>query len=150
MYKTQHYGIWTITVVIHVAFLYRGVHVYSCGTRNSRTGKQNCFKLLFTHPYPSLVSLIFTFYDMLTFIHYIEVYFTTALLNCVRFNEDFGKSRLCSKQFTVILDGFKKVVRYTEDFVIQMFVKSRFHCSTTVAICQPQNKLLNILDGTRF
>ena len=79
---------------------------------------KNCFKLLFTYPYPSLVSLVFTFYDMLTFIHYIEVYFTTALLNCVRFNEDFGKSRLCSKQFTVILDGFKNVVRYTEDFVI--------------------------------
>ncbi len=60
---------------------------------------------------------------MLTFIRYIEVYFTFELLDCVRYNEDFVKSRFviskfCSIHFTVILAGLKKIVRYTEDFVI--------------------------------
>ena len=61
-----------------------------------------------------------------------EVYFTIALLDRVRRNEDFVKSRFinfrfCSIHFTVILAGLKKTVCYTEDFVIQRFVKSRFH-----------------------
>ena len=61
-----------------------------------------------------------------------EVYFTIALLDRVRRNEDFVKSRFinfrfCSIHFTVILAGLKKIVCYTEDFVIQRFVKSRFH-----------------------
>ena len=61
---------------------------------------------------------------MLTFIRYIEVYFTFGLLDCVRYNEDFVKSRFVilsrfySIHFTVILAGLKKLVRYTEDFVI--------------------------------
>ena len=60
---------------------------------------------------------------MLTFIHYIEVNFTFALVDCVRYNEDFVKSkfvkqRFCSIQLIVILSGLKKIVRYTEDFVI--------------------------------
>ena len=60
---------------------------------------------------------------MLTFIRYIEVYFTFGLLDCVRYNEDFVKSRFVilrfySIHFTVILAGLKKHVRYTEDFVI--------------------------------
>ena len=36
---------------------------------------------------------------MLTFIRYIEVYFTIALLDCVRFNVDFVKSKFCSIHF---------------------------------------------------
>ena len=32
------------------------------------------------------------FYHMLIFIRYIEVYFTFALVDCVRYNEDFVKS----------------------------------------------------------
>ena len=60
---------------------------------------------------------------MLTFIPYIEVNFTFALVDCVRYSEDFEKSKLvksrfCSIHFIVILAGLKKIVRYTEDFVI--------------------------------
>ena len=60
---------------------------------------------------------------MLTFIRYIEINFTFALLDCVRYNEDFVKSRFVKSRFrsihfTVILAGLKKIVRYTEDFVI--------------------------------
>ena len=68
-----------------------------------------------------LVCLAFIFYHMLTFIRYIEVYFTFALV-------DFVKSTFCSIHFTIILAGLKKIVRYIEDFVIQRFVTSRFHC----------------------
>ena len=66
---------------------------------------------------------------MLTFIRYIEVYFTFAFLDCVRYNDDFVKSSFCSIHFTVILAGLKKIVLYTTDFVIQRFVKSKFHCN---------------------
>ena len=51
---------------------------------------------------------------------------------CIGFvitTEDFVKSRFCAIQFTVILAGLKKIVRYTEDFVKWRFVKSRFHCT---------------------
>ena len=52
---------------------------------------------------------------MLTFIRYIEVYYT--LLDCVRYNENFVMSRFCSADVTLILVGLKKIVRYIEDFV---------------------------------
>ena len=55
---------------------------------------------------------------MLTFIRYVEVYFMIALPDCVRYNMDIFKSRFCSIHFTVILAGPKKIVRYTDDFVI--------------------------------
>ena len=55
---------------------------------------------------------------MLTFIRYIEVYFTFAFLDCVRYNDDFVKSSFCAIHFTVILAGLMKIVLYTEDFVI--------------------------------
>ena len=60
---------------------------------------------------------------MLTFIRYIEVNFTFALVDCARYNEDFVKSRFvksrfCSIHFIVILPGLKKIVRYNEDFLI--------------------------------
>ena len=59
----------------------------------------------------------------MTFIRYIEANFTFGLVDCVRYNEDFVKSRfvtlrLSSIHFTVILAGLKKIVRYTENFVI--------------------------------
>ena len=67
-----------------------------------------------------LVWLALIFYHVLTFIRYIEVYFTFVLVDCVRYNEDFVKSRFCSIHFTVILAGLKKlVVRYTEDFEVR-------------------------------
>ena len=69
---------------------------------------------------------------MVTFIRYMEVNFTFGLVDCVRYNEDFVKSRFCCIHFTVILAGLKKIVRYTENFVIKRFVKSRFHCSVVV------------------
>ena len=52
---------------------------------------------------------------MLTFIRYIEVNFTFVLVDCVRYNEDFVKSRFCSIHiFGVILAGLKEIVRYTK------------------------------------
>ena len=65
--------------------------------------------------------MAFIFYHLLTFIRYIEVYFTFALVDLV-------KSRFCSIHFPLILAGQKKIVRYIEDFVTQRFVISRFHC----------------------
>ena len=50
---------------------------------------------------------------MLTFIRYIEVYFTFAFLDCVRYNDDFVKSSFCSIHFTVILAGLMEIVLYT-------------------------------------
>ena len=54
----------------------------------------------------------------MTFIRYIQVNFTFALVDCDRYNEDFVKSRFCFIHFIVILARLKKIVRYTEDFVI--------------------------------
>ena len=65
-----------------------------------------------------MVCLAFIFYHMLTFIRYIEVNFTFALMDCVRYNEDFVKSRFCSIHFTVILAELKKIVPYTENFLM--------------------------------
>ena len=70
-----------------------------------------------------LVSFNFIFFHLLTFLRYIEVHFTFALLDCVRYNEDFFTSRFvvsrfCSIHFPVTLAGLKNIVRYTEDFVI--------------------------------
>ena len=60
---------------------------------------------------------------MVIFVRYIEANFTFGLVDCVRCNEDFVKSRFvksrfCSIHFTVVLAGLKKIVRYTENFVI--------------------------------
>ena len=60
---------------------------------------------------------------MLTFIRYIEVYFTFAFLDCARYNEDFVKlgfviSRFCSIHFIANLAGLKKIVRYLEAMVV--------------------------------
>ena len=48
---------------------------------------------------------------MLTFIRYIEVYYS------VRYNENLVISRFCSADFTLIFVGLKKIVCYIEDFV---------------------------------
>ena len=37
-----------------------------------------------------------------------EVNFTFAPVDCVRYNEDFVKSRFCSIHFAIILAGLKK------------------------------------------
>ena len=55
---------------------------------------------------------------MVAIIRYVEIYFMIAVLDCVRYNEDFVKWRFCFIHFTVILAGLKKIVGYTEDFVI--------------------------------
>ena len=60
-----------------------------------------------------------------------EVYHTFALLDCVRYNGDFVKLGFCSIHSPVILARQKKIVRYTEHFVIERFVISRFHCTMT-------------------
>ena len=49
-------------------------------------------------------------------------YFAIALPDCLRY-KDFVKSTFCSIHFIVVLARLKKVVCYTEDFVIE-----RFHC----------------------
>ena len=66
---------------------------------------------------------------MLTFIRYMEVQLTFALLDCVRYNGDFVKLGFFSIHSPVILARQKKIVRYTEDFVIERFVISRFQCT---------------------
>ena len=49
-----------------------------------------------------------------TFIRYIKVSFTFALVDCVRYNENFVKSKFCSIHFTATSAGLKiKIVRYT-------------------------------------
>ena len=55
---------------------------------------------------------------MVTFIRYIEANFTFGLVDFVRYNEDFVKWRLSSIHFNIILAGLKKIVRYTENFVV--------------------------------
>ena len=89
-YKTQHFRIWKIIVI---TFQYRA---YSYGTVNLRRGKQNCYKLLYTYIFSLLVCLAFFFYHMLTFIRYIEANFMFALVDCVRYDEDFVKLKFCS------------------------------------------------------
>ena len=79
-------------------FQYRAVHGY--GTRNSRTGKTKLLKTI-VHINFIIVGLLIAFifsYRLvrLSFISYIEVYFTFALLDCVPYNEDFVKSRFSS------------------------------------------------------
>ena len=49
-----------------------------------------------------ILYLEFIFYHMLTFIPYIEVYFTFALVDCVRHNEDFVKSKFCSIPYILL------------------------------------------------
>ena len=109
---------------------FRTVHTY--GTGNTRTGKQNCLKPL-SDVNSILVGLFgihlqLSFGHMLTFISLYRGTFTFAFLDCVRYHEDFVKSRFviskfCSMHFVVILAGLKKIVRYTDEFVIK-----RFHC----------------------
>ena len=92
--------------------------VYSYGTRNTRTGKQNYFKLSFTNFILfglCRIHLQLSFGHMLTLIPHIEIYFTFAFLDCARYNEYFAKSRFvisrfCSIHFIVILAGLKKIV----------------------------------------
>ena len=105
---------------------FRAVRTY--GTGNTRTDKQNCLK-----PLSDINSILFglfgihlqlSFGHMLTFIRYIEVYFTFVFMDFVRYHEDFVKSRFVisrffSMHFVVILAGLKKIVRYTDEFVIK-------------------------------
>ena len=62
-----------------------------------------------------MVCLVFIVYHMLTFIRYIEVNFSFALVDCVRYNEDFVKSRFCSIHFSVILAGLEKIDRLHQE-----------------------------------
>ena len=55
--------------------------------------------------------LAFIFYHTLTFIRYIEVFFTFVCVDCVCYNEEFVKLRLVSIHFTVTLAGPRKIVR---------------------------------------
>ena len=71
-----------------------------------------------------------SFGHKLTFIHYIQVYFAFVFLDRAHYSKDFVKSRFiisrfCSIHFIVILAELKKVVRYTEDFVILRIIKPR-------------------------
>ena len=99
-----------------VTFQYPAIHSY--GTENLRTGKQSCFKLLFTY-YPC-----WSVWDLFHLLSYADIYLLyrgkcyVRAYDCVRYNEDFVKSRLCSIHFTVIWAGLKKIVRYIEDFII--------------------------------
>ena len=48
----------------------------------------------------------FIFYHMLTFIRYIEVHFNFALVDCVRYKEDFVKPRFCSSVHILFRSAF--------------------------------------------
>ena len=77
-----------------------------------------------------LVCNAFVLCHVLTFVRYIGVYYTFGILDFVRNNEDFALSRFFPINFTVTLTGLKSIVRYTEDFVIQRYVKWKFDCIT--------------------
>ena len=67
-----------------------------------------------------MVCLTFIVYHLLTFVCSIEVNFTFALVDfvpgdCVRYNEDFVKSRFCSIHFTVILARLEKIDRLHQE-----------------------------------
>ena len=62
-----------------------------------------------------MVCLTFIVYHLLTFVCSIEVNFTFALVDCVRYNEDFVKSRFCSIHFTVILAELEKIDRLHQE-----------------------------------
>ena len=99
-----------------ISFHYRAIHSY--GTKNSRTGKQNCLKLS-THKFHPCWSVWHS--SLITCWHLFVIsrnLFTFALGYCVRHNEDLLKSRFCSIHFTVTLAGLMKIVPYTEDLVI--------------------------------
>ena len=100
-----------------MTFQYQAIH--SQGTRNSRT----CKILLKTTVLIKFILVgLFWHLSFITcgqFVCYIEIYFTFARVDCVRYNADFVKSRFCSIRFNVILAGLKKIVCYTKDFVIQ-------------------------------
>ena len=82
--QNQLFQIWKISVITFQYWV-----IYSYGIRNSRTGKQNCLKLLCTWTIIIIIlslldCLSFTFYHVLTIIIcYIEVYFTFSLVDCV-------------------------------------------------------------------
>ena len=88
--------------------------VQSFGTRNTRTGQQNYLKLVYcTHRFsphwsvsPSSLAIFWSHADI--YLLYRGIFYT-CFLDCVRYNEDFVKSRFiilrfCSKHFIVILD----------------------------------------------
>ena len=90
-----------------------------------------------------MVCLAFIFYHMLTFIHYIKVNFTFSLIDCVHYIKDFVKlrcvkSRFCSINFTLILARLKKIVHYTEDFVIYRGSLNRGSIVHTYFLASPQ------------
>ena len=66
--------------------------VYSYGIETQEQVK-SCFKKKsrYTLMLSFLVCLAFTFCHMLAIIRYVEIYFMIALLDCVRYNEDFVK-----------------------------------------------------------
>ena len=69
--------------------------------------------------------LVFVFCYMWSFVRYVGVYYTLGLLDCARYDEDFVISRFFPIHFTVTLAGLKSIVRHTEGFVIERFVKSQ-------------------------
>ena len=111
--------------------LYRGTncnnisvpsYIYNCSycTRNSRTGKRNSLKLPYTYILSLSVCLAFNlFYHILTFFSLYWGIFMFVLVDFVRYNEDFIKSRcvkssrFCSLHYTEILATLKKIVCYS-------------------------------------
>ena len=71
-----------------------------------------------------LVCLAFTFYHIITFYPLYRGIFYDCASGLLRYNEGFVKSGFvkqwfCSIHFSVILASLKKIVRYTEEFVLQ-------------------------------
>ena len=130
--RSTFYG-WTISFKITAEIQVRK-HMFCSQLRHQKHKNRQTKRLKTTvHISFILVGLFrihlqLSFGHLLTFTRYIEIYFTFSFPDGVRYNEDFVKSRFCSIYFFLILAGLNKIVRYTENFVIQRFVKSRFHC----------------------
>ena len=72
--------------------------------------------------------LAFVFCLVLTFVRYIELYYTFGLLDCVCYNKDFVIlrfiiSRFFPIQFTVTLVELKSIGCYAVDFVMKSIVR---------------------------
>ena len=112
-------------------FVYEAiVSVQSCTSQLRHWKHKN--RLTTTVHINFILTGLFRIHLQQSFGHMLTCYTSVSFLYCVRYKEDFVKSRFCSIHFIVPLAGLKKIVRHTEDVVIQRFVKSRFHCTMRV------------------
>ena len=77
-----------------------------------------------------LVCFAFILCGVMTFIRYVGVDFTFGVLHCVLYIKEFRYIEVLFHTFYCNIGRAEEYRSlYTEDFVIQRFVKSRFHCT---------------------